>query len=988
MSRENFYILLELSTNPPETDAGKINAAIDRKQGEWSKLRNHPNKARQAQLYLGLLAEIKAVMNDPDKRHQEAKEAKTISDKREKEQFKKLDLAIGIISSKGQITEEEVKNLAGKFNMDEAVVKKRIKVPIVTEKQKPKTAKRHDSSVENKIIDSLKIIDKKSLYEFLDLSPTSSPDTLTAGAVEKDKKLKMNSNKDAKNTASSELAGLCMTVFKNTEAKEMYDAGLAALNLKELDEAIDAAGLDGVVDAEEFEMLMIKARELRLAVDVAEEYICNYAFKKKWKVRTPTKSELTKMRQCGNCGVMNKADSRNCSGCGFPLETACPICKTVNPSTSANCSKCGFAVGNMPNAMPLLKEAREAQAVRDVKKTAELLRKALTVWPNHPEAQSMLSGIETKEKEIDQLARELNRLAGEKKYYAARNVLLKLKAQNDKHPGLAVAAKIEKGINDAEALVQKAGKALQGDDALDFFSQAIQVCRDCREAIDGMADFPPEPPRNLKATPSARTVALQWNKSTSRGSITYRVVRKTGSSPVNALDGTEIGETPQELMDDPGVEPGVLTYYCVYSKRGEVFSKSGAVAGPVMRISEIENLTVTPGDGTIALQWKAPGNVSQIKVLVKPGACPAGKQDGQVLQGVRRDGVVASGLTNGRDFGFLVLAGYRDEKGNTVFSIGTTCLSSPNAPPEPVRDLSVSRQGGQLNLRWTPPNRGTVQLFSSRRPFAHTCGETIPTSALAGTGTSVPVQQRNGCRMTVDFQGVIHLLPVSVDGDIAVAGEAVSATSIDDVSKLNGYINSGRLYLEWAWPKAAQKVLIVYNNEQFPLRTDDPSSVKKPFTYAEYLKNSGFIIRRIESGDYYFTIFVAAGDGDETIYSTGTRCMVNNSGHKELYYEIELAKGFMGKVRSAHLKLFSKDGAFKIPEAVLIKKQHNLPLRKADGIPILDIKAQHVQNAAEYIEISTRDLGKGAYARLFFKEDAQHKAFRVMSPSKDKLKLG
>lgn len=62
MNRDNYYLILELSINPPETDSNKIETAIQAKQAAWSRLRNHPTKGRQAQQYLGWLSDIKRVM--------------------------------------------------------------------------------------------------------------------------------------------------------------------------------------------------------------------------------------------------------------------------------------------------------------------------------------------------------------------------------------------------------------------------------------------------------------------------------------------------------------------------------------------------------------------------------------------------------------------------------------------------------------------------------------------------------------------------------------------------------------------------------------------------------------------------------------------------------------------------------------------------------------------------------------------------------------
>lgn len=93
-------------------------------------------------------------------------------------------------------------------------------------------------------------------------------------------------------------------------------------------------------------------------------------------------------------------------------------------------------------------------------------------------------------------------------------------------------------------------------------------------------------------------------------------------------------------------------------------------------------------------------------------------------------------------------------------------------------------------------------------------------------------------------------------------------------------------------------------------------------------------------------------------------------------------------MKSAQLKLFSRDGNFKIPKAVLVKKSHNLPLRRSDGMPILDILPVTIGAHGQLYEIPTREMGKGMFVKLFFEDDAQHQRFRVMSPPRNRCQLG
>src|SRR5947209_6359275 len=106
MTRENFYLLLEL--DPSERDPRRIEAAILKKQADWSRDRNHPTKGRQAQKFGELLQDIRGVMLDAARREEEAREADRLLRERQKEAARQLDEAIGILAAAGHMLESQV----------------------------------------------------------------------------------------------------------------------------------------------------------------------------------------------------------------------------------------------------------------------------------------------------------------------------------------------------------------------------------------------------------------------------------------------------------------------------------------------------------------------------------------------------------------------------------------------------------------------------------------------------------------------------------------------------------------------------------------------------------------------------------------------------------------------------------------------------------------------------------------------------------------
>ncbi|NOY68721.1 MAG: DUF1566 domain-containing protein [Deltaproteobacteria bacterium] len=338
MERENFFILLDISIDPPESDLKVINAAISSKQAEWSRLRNHPTKGLTAQKYINMLPEIRRVMLDLPLRAVEAEmavvnraedregkvgeidrhidilmgkgfvakdeivklaevhgfSAAEVQDRinlRQDDKYAKVDQQIGLRMAKGYVTPDEIEKIAKRHSLKAEEVRKRVRCPI--RKEKPADDEQGfalhelDRSIEKAIRENLKVVGKKSLYDFLGLPESSDLKDLQTGSARKKKELSGMGRKDAQVTSGNILAGQCMMIFKSDETRNSYDVSLAKSRLAELDSDIDIAGMSGKVRPEYFLILVEKAVEFGMDGDEAETYIKNYCRQKGWGVELP-----------------------------------------------------------------------------------------------------------------------------------------------------------------------------------------------------------------------------------------------------------------------------------------------------------------------------------------------------------------------------------------------------------------------------------------------------------------------------------------------------------------------------------------------------------------------------------------------------------------------------------------------------------------------------------------------------------------------------
>jgi hypothetical protein len=332
MERDNFYLLLELSLEPPETNDEVIWEAIQKKKAEWSRLRNHPTKGIQAQKYISMIPEIQRVMMYSDFRQREAMDAIQIIKKGKTDKYVEIDRHIDILLGKGFVDKEEVVKLAEIHNIDENEIKdrinlkleekltqvdqeisirmakgyisesditkisgrhsltqdqirQRVRCPIVkNDKEKIQPPKPLDKSIEKSIIENLKIIKKTSLYNFLEAPVFSDLKTLQEKSTLKKRELSNLSKKDADVTAGTILTGHCLTIFKNDENRYAYDVSLAKARLASLYSDIDMAAIEGKIRAEYFDILIQKGMDFGMDRDEASQFIEDHCKDKNYQI--------------------------------------------------------------------------------------------------------------------------------------------------------------------------------------------------------------------------------------------------------------------------------------------------------------------------------------------------------------------------------------------------------------------------------------------------------------------------------------------------------------------------------------------------------------------------------------------------------------------------------------------------------------------------------------------------------------------------------
>lgn len=986
--RDNYYILLEL--NPSIKDDASINAAITKKQQAWSLERNHPTKGSIAQQNLGKLSDIRSVLLNPELRNKESEEAKRILVIKEQEKNKDLITSGSILVKNGEILENDLKALLRKskfkdFTKEQAlkILKARIKKEEIT--YKDDGIQLLDNSVMKKIRTDLNIVSKKDLFDFLSLSPTSSCSLLIQKANEIYNSSSRNANKDdAKVTATNSLAATCQTYLKDENIKKRYHKSHEFESFLEINELIDLAANDNYIDSSEFQKLIQTCTDKGIKVDRAEFYIYEYCKNKKIPLpQKNEKAEYKKQIQCAVCNRLNDPSATNCGNCASPLKVKCPKCSHSANSIDKACIKCGFNIGDMPNAIYLIRDANIELSKGNFETADKFIKEAEIYWPGN------ISLVEVKDKIHKTISKsqiiiaEIDKLLIERKYSSAQIKVNELQSINKTHKNISI---YEKQINEhllaADKFCKRAKSETNNDKKLDFFLSALEECADFGDAIIGSSSLPIEPPTGLRITKNKKMIGLQWSAPSSKRALKYRVVRKENSKPSGFSDGETLAEIPNLVYEDFGVTAGKSYYYSIYSVRGNGFSSVSETQGPILIADDIQNLSVISGDSTLTLNWDASNLIKRIEIFRSENSRINKYGEGKKMVSPSKKSFTDSNLINDKEYFYFIFSIYEDCTGKEYVSDGVRISSIPSSPPLPVTDLTYSVNNKRVNLKWKNPNKGSVQIMRSQNKLNHSVGSVFSFSEVQSFGSFLSNSSSFSAFFDIDFQGQIILTPFTIHNNNAILGKEISLTSVEEVSNIKSQLSGGKLYLEWDWPAGCDFVKIKYSHDGFANngKINNPTSIN--FTKEQYNHNSGFVINQPSNKDYYFTVYTCSKVAGKDFLSNGVNELVVNSEIINIGYKVVVKKLFD---KSAFVELKCQHN-IPIPELMVVLKYSGIPLRKADGTCIKNVSVK-ISNGSAKIELPFNLVAKGKYIKLFFFDESNNKKFQLQMPKKEKLEL-
>lgn len=281
----NYYLVLDLSLDPPVKDKVRLEAAIQKKLTEWEQGVNHPAKGLLFKNLASKVPEIKkALLSDDATRDAIIFDALRIVKGR-------AMALIDAITNGESITEMQIDAICKKVPWFSEETIRRMVTPndtVLSAFKIPLNPHRPpiepmDDMLMAKIEKYLTVIGEKDLYGFLGCKRFTEQTTMCCIAEEILSEARKLPWKTAGVMASQELAGLISTHFKKSGAKLSYDMALQTYAAKrDLADIFSLRCLSKKVDWNSYQLSVRDCRTIGMSQEEAEYFVYDfYCLKRK-----------------------------------------------------------------------------------------------------------------------------------------------------------------------------------------------------------------------------------------------------------------------------------------------------------------------------------------------------------------------------------------------------------------------------------------------------------------------------------------------------------------------------------------------------------------------------------------------------------------------------------------------------------------------------------------------------------------------------------
>lgn len=972
---DNYFILLELPFDPPESDTNKINEAIAKKQAQWSRDQSNPVKKAKASEYLAALEDMKKVMLDQAARKQEAAKAKQIKDGKAKE----LEAKLSLYRAKGdELSDKDLRQLVkvfGAFGFTADEIKKKFGSGN-KKKEKIDPSEVLDKAQARNIQNFMQQLDMKdkTLYDFLGLAPTSSYNQLCEAADSMKKKILAKGDKTGRDNAVQSLCGLCVVIFKDAASKRKYDNYVNLTKYRAVNEAVDELALSNQKRIEpkmKEGLIDIAVGQYHLSVSDASVYINHYC---EYMGYALPENKIV----CGLCGTENPAGTTNCVKCGKPLIILCPACSAENNNSAKVCAKCGFDLTKMDKAIELLRQAKQKYAEKALEEAERLVKEAKAYWPNHADVLSLEKTIQDQRKQAADTIAAIMKDIQDKKLYSAQTKIDQAKASGFSIDP-SVANKVTTTIKEIESQLAVMRNA-SGDNAFTIAMKLTELVTDSDELNQSLKKFPPEEVPVLTSMRVGDEITLTWKPSPSIGDISYLVVRKDNTYPNGPTDGTLVYSGKELVYTDSNAPKNVVLYYSVFAVRIGVYSKATRLDEAVAIVEKVTNFKAIGGDEMVTLSWAKAPTVTEIRLYKYCGyERPQDDSAYETVPCTRLDGILINRLTNGTNYWFAISAGHT-LNGKTFFSEKVYLSAVPQKPAKPLQNFSVQLIDEVFQAKWSQSEWDVILFYSKQKP-EYAVGTIYDLNELLNKYEKIDINLKSltEAEFRINFVGECYIVPGIINASNVILNTASYISSVPGVKDVSFDLNSAatEMYVNFTWPKKIDRSLLIYRMDSYPTGINDPLAHKVECSKRQYEANEGILITNPAKGTYYAEVYTYFESNGHRVYSDACRALLSNEPQRDVFYAFKYKKaGLFSKKYTLTVEI-ETGGNCVFPAFVVISKYKSTPLKRGDGDIVCTVNDSTEIRGSHRFEFDVSPMKPDTRLKLFFLNDKNYKSFKI-----------
>ncbi|MBW6518049.1 MAG: hypothetical protein K0A89_06070 [ANME-2 cluster archaeon] len=995
---ENWYLILDLDFDPPVEDQAVIDQIIEEKRKFWATNFNDSFRGSLYKEYHGKLNEIKRIMSDPVERKKQAEAARNdVYDLLNK------DLT-NLGRGSGEIAEDIVEKYAIKKKVSVDIVKKRMAALGIKIGQKNvdfekfyeeyyKT-KPHGAKIYEGMKTYLQPFNKDNFYDFLNpgttIMNTLPCDKLTQFAQEMKKKDFYKNNNTS--SAGKKICETCVQAFKDENSKRIYDEYLAwGKRRSVLDYVKEIAKVAGSeLSDKQGDVFIDQLTELTIDRTLAKNVFISFC-----KVENiaynhnPANENNVNIKVC-SCGRINDvSDGRTqCFNCKKDLVIKCPKCSTENDANIKWC-KCGFELENIDRALALCNLAQQYIKSMEFKTAETHLKDAEKYWPGSSEVKAKREELEEFKQRIGDTAENMRKAVQEKRYYEAKKQYADILKRFPEFKEADLEAEITTAIETAKSYYDKAKaqSATNEKEIIENCTKAHESCCDYPGIRELILRYPPQMVTNLRISTdgNTKTNVLSWNESTSEGTVYYSIVRKRDAIPINNTDGDLVARVNVCSINDSKILPGVGYYYAIFAERAGVYSKPLSTRKPDVNLFEITNVTITPGDAMLQLEWDSIPSGSTVELF---RITDGGKEER--INSNNSEGFLDSGLKNDENYNYRLRLVY-NINGQKQMTNGINISGMPTKPPKAIEILSVKPvQDNTFQATWENPDNSEVRLYYSTNKPDYKCGEIVSQAILESKMRRLAVTKTERNTGTFQFKddGRLYITAVVVKSNSAVIGAIARASKGESVQINNIVAANNNINIFIDSPKEATGFVILYRFDKYPVDIGDIQSIREDINIKQYRADSVLVIKDLKQQNYYFTVFAEFKRDGEKDYSTGTNYLFANESKKVITYSISVTKKKFGFGENNVIIYFEAgEESFNLPDIDIYSAVGNVPMFKPSVKLFHSIPAQAFTGSLQVKIPFPDEIESDTYIKAFLKNDKLHSSYKLQLKINSSLKI-